>query len=115
MQIRPGGELYGRPVQGLDGHWYDKYGTPISEDEEYSRRFWDKGQPKEMRSTMIGILESSIQNGHFSSFVDPSGITEYDKEKLSAYRILARELGYTIGQFSFNKKSYIATAPIFRL
>lgn len=115
QQKRPGGELYGKPVQGLDGQWYDKFGSPISEDEEYARRFWDKGQPKKMRSTMVDILESSIQRGVFSSFVDPSGITEYDKEKLSAYRILAQELGYNMSKFTFNKNSHSATAQISRL
>lgn len=115
QQKRPGGELHGKPVQGLDGQWYDKFGNPISEDAEYARRFWDRGQPNGMRSTMVDILESSIQRESFGSFVDPSGITEYDKEKLSAYRMLAQELGYKIGKFTFNKKSYSVTAQITRL
>ena len=37
---------------------------------------------------------------------------EEDKQKLSAYRVLARELGFEIGGFQFNERSHNVMATI---
>ena len=114
---RPGGELYGRPVQGHDGKWYDKFGQEISEqkarDTEYADRFW-KRQPPGMRDSMTDNIHRAAQETPpmIGSFVDPAGMTEEDKEKLSAYRLLAEELGYEVGQYVFNASAYTARAEI---
>jgi len=118
---RPGGKLQGKPIQGIDGQWYDKFGNkippqtergPKNKDEEYSQRFWDRDQPDGLREVMIYNLESAVKRGTFSLFVDPKGITEKDKEKLSAYRLLAKETGFEIGEFVFSKETYTVTATI---
>ena len=114
-QNRPGGELYGRPSQDADGKWRNQYGEELSEEEsrdlEYATRFWES-QPSGMREAMRENIEIAAQAGSISSFVDPKGISEKDKEKLSAYRVLAKEMGYEVGQYVTNRDSYTAVAPI---
>src|SRR3989339_183899 len=124
---RPGGPLVGKPVQGLDGQWYNQFGEkiedtrrdqPRNKDADYAQRFWDKGQPKGFREVMIGNLHNSIKEGEnegvFRCSVSPQGINDTDKEKLSAYRVLANELGYDMGPYQFNANSYIASAKIIK-
>jgi hypothetical protein len=116
QQKRPGGELHTRPIQGVDGQWQDGYGETISEseakDSEYASRFWQNNQSPGLREAMQDNIQSRAESGSFGIFVDSQGITESDKEKLSAYRQLAREMGYEIGPFRFNANSYTATAEI---
>ncbi len=81
-------------------------------DIEYSQRFWARGQPNGMHGVMCSEVEKSYRSGRFGHFVSSDGITESDKETLSAYRILAKELGYRIGLFTFDRSTGIATAPI---
>ena len=35
--VRPGGELQGKPVQGTDGQWYDKFGEEVNAPLEHQR------------------------------------------------------------------------------
>lgn len=111
---RPGGELQGKPIQGLDGQWYDKFGEAIGKDEVYSEQFWDH-QPEGMREAMIENIESAAQKGSFSIFAGHNGIEDHDKEKMSAYRFLAKELGYVVGPFYYNKSTYVVNATITKI
>jgi len=119
--MRPGGELKGVPVQGLDGQWYDIYGKKISKDKAFANLFWKKQEQKfknekfvkQLKETMEENIETGYKNsGKLGSFVDPKGITQEDKEKLSAYRLLAEELGYQVGEYKFDSNSFIASAKI---
>lgn len=58
------------------------------------------------------IEKQAKERGLFSLLVDKTGITEEDKRRLSAYRSIAREIGYEIGQFHFNKNTHTVTAEI---
>lgn len=127
---RPGGPLVGQPAQGLDGNQYDQFGDqvdvpasynasqndPTNKDTEYADRFWVR-QPEGMRDIMIGKINTAVEKegGIFSLFADPAGISEHDKEKMSAYRALAKELGYEIGQYKFNPQTYCVSAPVKKL
>lgn len=116
---RPGGPLFQKPHQKDDGGWVHM-GEEISEqkakDISYSMDFWrGKNDPKferDLREAMIGSLKTAFENQRLSIFVSPEGITERDKEKISAYRVLAEEVGYKIGKFSFNKDAHVASGPI---
>ncbi len=122
---RPGGELQGRNVQGPNGTWVDKFNEPLgakeSTDMEYAAKFWNRQDknlsPKyagQLRESMRGNIESAVngKRGSIGSFVDPTGVTEEDKEKLSAYRVLAKEMGYEVGDYAFDKRSHVASAQI---
>ena len=128
---RPGGELKGKPIQGPDGQWRDAFGEKIEAptppasreaiDHEYSKRFWEtralKGEKfqNDLRATMQSNVMSAADSGMLALAVDPAGITDHDREKLSAYRELAKTMGYEIGAFRFNEKSHTAIAPIKRI
>jgi len=118
---KPGGELRGKPVQGPDEQWYNKFGEKISQDEAYAENYWghfmpsasDKSERMEQaKMLMREAIESQAKTGLFRSFVDKTGITEKDKCKLSAYRLIAKEIGYEIGQFKFNKDAGTVTASL---
>lgn len=93
-------------------------GQEIGRDEAYSRMFW-VDQPTTMRETMKQNVEIAFRNGLMAMFVTgqktPEGkidIGQNDKEKLSAYRVLAKEMGYTIGSYEYKEKSGTVTATI---
>lgn len=127
---RPGGPLRQKSVS-TEGVEYDPFHPPklfqkpdgtqklrggkkLDKDEVYAARFWEE-KPEELREVMIdNICQAAEKEGFIGSFVDPSGITEKDKEKLSAYRQLARELGYEVGEFKFYPKAHTARAPIYK-
>lgn len=118
---RPGGPLRAKPIE-IGGVFYDPlhppklYQTPggkqefrggktLDKDEAYSMMFWAGKRPKGLREAMLQSLYSAIKTGKFSSFAGASetpdgrlALDQDSKEKLSAYRILAREQGYTIGK-----------------
>lgn len=83
-------------------------------DAAYAARFWSN-QPEGMREAMVTSIDSAASTGELGLFVDPGGITEKDRQRLSAYRALAKELGYDVGQYTFNPNSYAAIAPISRI
>lgn len=59
-----------------------------------------------------GLVRAAETTGVFPQLVGPERITEKFKEKLSAYRQLAREIGYEMGPFRFNEDSGMAVAEI---
>lgn len=115
-----GGELVGKPIEGPDGKWYNQFGEEVSRDEAFSSMYWgnlrmggmkEKGI-QEMQEQMRETLEKAAIEGNLSIFVDRNGLTQNDKEKLSAYRIQAKQFGYEISQFELNKDSGTVTAKI---
>jgi hypothetical protein len=112
----PGVKLQGRPALRDDGKWYDQFGELLPEnaqrDLEYAARFWRGNQPSGLRETMQTNIEHACLHGQLASAVSPHGMTEDDKQKLSAYRVLAGELGYLVGPYKFHKGSGTVTAPI---
>jgi len=125
----PGGAARAKPLE-INGQFYDPYHPPklvrktdgteeyvggktIDRDTIYANRFWDR-QPKGMKEVMIQELHKAAADprGKIGSFVNPSGMDERDKEKLSAYRQLGKELGYEIGKYHFNPKVHTAEASI---
>ena len=111
---RPGGPLIEKPYQNDSGRWFH-IGEEIPEqkaiDISYSIDFW-RGQPKGIREAMLGSLKTAFENQRLSIFVSPDGITDRDKMKISAYRVLGEEVGYKIGKFSFDKDTHVASGPI---
>lgn len=125
---RPEGEYYARPYQENDGQWYDGEGNKITQDQAYTIAWWhhQKSIPKNperaekftetVEKTMKETIEKSSKGGTLHVFVDPKGlVTDYDKMHLSAFRELAREMGYEVGQFKFNKTSFVASASIHKM
>jgi len=68
--------------------------------------------PKGMLDTMRGIIRKSVAKGTIGMFADMSGYTDSDKNKLSAYRVVASDMGITIGQWVLNRETGIARATI---
>ena len=115
---RPGGALRGKPVQGLKGEWYNAYGERIqySTDMAYSKAFWKNFKHKTVARARYKIMRETIENdtkkhGQIAILVGPQ-ITEEAKMQMSAYRALAKNMGYEIGKFTLHKKAHTATAPI---
>ena len=133
VPARPGVPLVQRPLE-INGVFYDplhpprayqkadrsmeyRGGKPLEREEAdrlYSERFWQR-QPKGVREAMIENIQKGAESGFIGSYVDPGGITDDDREKLSAYRNLAKELGYEVGEYKFESNSHMARAPIRKL
>jgi len=114
---RPEHEVYtGKPIQRSDGQWFDAYGKKMTKDEAYSSMFWSKYADSDlctrMQDSMTEILKSSFDKGMFNLFVSKSGIEQEDKERISAFRILANKSGYNLGELKFNPKSYTVSGKI---
>ena len=80
-------------------------------DRVYAERFWARS-PEGMRAAYQASIESAARTGTLSIFVNMEGLDEKDKEKMSAFRLLARELGYEVGQFRVDRNRATASAPI---
>ena len=70
--------------------------------------------PKGMVNTMQEIIRKSVVKGSIGMFADMSGYTDKDKNKLSAYRVVAAKMGITIGQWVLNRETGVARATITR-
>lgn len=115
-----------RKPEGIEKKDVSEKSREVDRDEEYSIMFWkhtkERGLNSEaVREQMLKSLEVGIQSGIFSIFVNvrktPKGEVDFDeetKEKLSAYRMLAKEKGYSIGPFQYHEKSGTAQAQITR-
>ena len=98
--------LHGRAEQGVN----DK-------DAAYAGRFWNRNQNiVGLKDVMAQSLQGAIEKRDrlFYVLVNVSGLTEQDKEKLSAYRVLAGEIGIELGPFRLNKRSGTAVAEILK-
>ena len=99
----------------------------LNRDENYSRRFWarmTKGKRPEYledkRQAMMGIINDAIakQNGRLSIFVTRSlegRFDEEDREQLSAFRELAKEMGYVLGPMTHNGENETASGILTKI
>jgi hypothetical protein len=125
---RPGKSLHRRPIE-VGQEFYDPLHPPthirlpdgtdqyvggrkIDKDDVYAERFWEKHQYKGLKESMMGNIRNTLDKGYFGYFASDQGIDEQDKERLSAYRKLAKEIGYEIGQFTYNPKTHEVIAPL---
>lgn len=85
----------------------------LNKNQEYAQKFWDRNKDtKGLRESMTEEITREAKKGEFIKYVNETGITENDKEKLAAYQSLARELGYQIGEFTIDPKTGKAIAKI---
>jgi len=106
-------------------------GEPISDnlskDQEYSRLFWERmteGKRPEYRENkrlnMMEIINDAVtkQKGRFSLFVtrSPEGkFDEADRENISAYREVAKEMGYILGPVTHNGGNETASGMLVKI
>jgi len=135
---RPAGEKM-RPLE-INGIFYDPENPPklyqdekgnkeyrggkeINRDDAYSIMFWNKERSKGLKDAMKGILEDASKQGYFSITVgelkkDKDGnyeLGQENKEKLAAYRVLAREMGYDIGTYEYKEKAWVVKATMTKI
>jgi hypothetical protein len=131
----PGAPLRMKPVE-INGKYYDPLyppklskdvngreeyvgGQEIDKDTAYSMRFWSQNRPRGLRDVMRETIDNAAQTGSFSMFAGAvKGTNELDeasKEKLSAHRIIAKEMGYSIGGFKLNENAGTVVAPITKI
>ena len=80
---------------------------PVNDkDIEYANRFFTTA-PKGMKETIAKTIRRSVNNGEVVLFA-----TIKDREKLSAYRVTANEIGIVLGQWLMRSYSGTATARI---
>jgi hypothetical protein len=114
QQIQEGRRRQDSEIEGLRA---ELRGQP-DKDKEYSDRFWERNQKiPGIKDSMIESLKNAIARGdpQFQVFVTNTGLTQEDKEKLSTYRAIAREIGVNLGPFRLNKKSGTAAADVVRI
>lgn len=69
-----------------------------------------------MKKSYRENIERSVKKGiPFSMFVHSEGINDKDLNKLAAYRQIAHEMGYEIGEYQHHAVSYTIIAPITRI
>ena len=101
----------------------DQFGEKISDtetqDQIYAAKHWESLQSRGndklvegMRLAMQENIEKAVELGKIGLFVNKDGFDEKDKEKMSAYRQLAKRMGYEIGEWMLRKSDGIATAEI---
>ncbi len=114
---RPGDPLRERPVQGPNRKWY-AYGKRITHtpDKAYAFAFW-KRIKKPVRKGVLAAIKENIQTAAKQGMLAINVGAEMDgiaKERLSAYREVAKTIGYTVGKFTHHKQSHSAIAPIMK-
>lgn len=79
----------------------------------YAARYFARS-PSGQKQALQGIVQKNAPTGVISIFVDINGMTEEDREKLSAYVVVADEMGYTIGPWRYTPShgTGSAQAPI---
>lgn len=85
------------------------------EDQQYAQRWLSSRAPGTVQAIKQNI-EQAAATGEISLFVDINGITDEDKGRLSAYRVIANQIGFEIGQWRYDrsKGTGSAHAPIAR-
>ena len=134
----PGGPKRMRPIAVGNDEFYDQRHPPkrrinsdgkqsliggirVDKDTVYSERYWER-QNQKYPGAVEGLRQAFADNihravgpdgsGYVSSFISTDGLTEDDKEKLAAYRKMATELGYDVGEYVLHLNSGTAVAPI---
>tara|TARA_R110002020_G_C15742336_1_gene725234 strand:+ start:123 stop:395 length:273 start_codon:yes stop_codon:yes gene_type:complete len=84
-----------------DKHYADKYFASFS-----SKRV------QGMLPVMRQVIRDSVARGWIGIFASMDGFEESDKNKMSAYRVLAASMGITVGQWKLNRETGVARATI---
>ena len=92
------------------GNMRDKE-TTMTSDKRHADNYFATA-PKGMLTTMQSIIRKSVVQGWFGMFADMGGYTDKDKNKMSAYRVVAADMGITIGPFILNRETGVARATI---
>lgn len=82
-------------------------------DYEYARQYWIENRhliPFGKFSIIMKHIAGSLPKGEIHFFVNPSGLDEGDKKMIGAYRTLARQMGYAVGDST--RKVDTITIPI---
>jgi hypothetical protein len=108
-------------LHGENGEEIAQGGKEISKDEAYNMMFWshwDDFYTAEKKRDMAIQINTAVKDGKIYNFVevtktdDNFEIEQHDKEKLSALRIMAREMGYEIGPYKVNENAGNVEAEI---
>tara|TARA_R100001244_G_scaffold126191_1_gene96507 strand:- start:355 stop:636 length:282 start_codon:yes stop_codon:yes gene_type:complete len=83
----------------------------MTNDKQYADNYFAT-KPKGMLPVMQKIIRDSVVKGSIGTFADMDGYTDKDKNKMSAYRVVASDMGITIGQWILNRETGIARAAI---
>ena len=75
----------------------------VSEDDKQFADEFFLNSPSGMKQVMIKIIEKSVLTGRIAMAANMGKFTDKDKRKLSAYRVLAADMGYTIGKWGLTK------------
>ncbi len=96
-----------------------------SKDAVYAEKYWEgfiaRGKKPELIEKLKQVAREVILNAAQSEekivgvFLGKEGLDEDTKGHISAYRVIAQEMGYEIGQFKVNKSSGTATGMIRKL
>lgn len=79
----------------------------------YAQRYFQKNSPRQ-KAAIQQLIADNAKTGVINTFVDMNGMTEEDKEKLSAYIVAGDEIGYEVGPWTYNRSGGTgsAQAPI---
>ena len=110
---RPGGPLSARPYS-VEGQWYDGYGKHLVTDDlrdaAFAEQFW-RSAPPNLRAQMVeNIHDAADKHGFIGVFTEAQFGEEMEdrrKYQMSAYRQLARELGYEYAQWIKTKSGTV--------
>ncbi len=79
-------------------------------DKENAARFFET-QPADMRQSMIKVIEEAAKKDPPLIYVHiDGGLSDKNVDKLSAFRILAEEMGWEIAAFDVNSISHTVSA-----
>lgn len=97
----------------------------FEDDLRYSGAFWERlrdahwtrEQIERKKAQMSEVIEQAAESGSFQTIVQMGllQISDRDREKLSAYRVMAHDLGYEIGGWKYTARSGSVKAPIRKL
>ncbi|OHA47750.1 MAG: hypothetical protein A2806_01480 [Candidatus Terrybacteria bacterium RIFCSPHIGHO2_01_FULL_48_17] len=125
----PGGPVRERPIQ-QDGKWYhfgeevsEERATALNRDHTYARQFWQRMQeeglsPEQIRNyenALRGQIQNHAEQGLLLENVSAGELADKDKEKLSALRELASEMGYEVGQFRRGEEPGLMRASLHKI
>jgi hypothetical protein len=74
----------------------------LEDDNQFADEFF-LNSPSGMKQAMIKIIEKSVPTGRIAIAASMGKFSDKDKRKLSAYRALSADMGYTIGKWGLTK------------
>jgi hypothetical protein len=122
-RLRPlelGGEFYDpfhppKLARQPDGSEHYVGGRKLEKDDVYSERFWSRPEHQidgYTQAMMENIQKSADGTGNLGMYVPSTGPDEKSKEKMSAYRKMAKDMGYIVGGYHFVEADHMVIATI---